>query len=126
MSSLIDTNFGTVRGFVRLILDYMGMYAVLYRKSETIDWSSVRRLVFICQGNICRSRYAYWIALRETDAVASLGLNTETYMQANVGFPPTASLSCTTTMGNWNDAYQTKILDNCLKLSTVKSGASGQ
>ena len=80
MSSLIDTKFGTVRGFVRLMLDYMAMYAGLYRKYETIDWSSVPRLVFVCQENICRSPCAHWIALRETDAVASLGLNTETGM----------------------------------------------
>ena len=82
MSSLIDTKFGTVRGFVQLMLDYMAMYAGLYRKYGTIDWSSVRRLVFVCQGNISRSPYAHWIALRETDAVTALGLNTETGMQA--------------------------------------------
>jgi protein-tyrosine phosphatase len=76
------TKFGTWRGLVRLMLDYMAMYAGLYRKYEAIDWSSVRRLVFVCQGNICRSPYGHWLALRETDAVASLGLNTETGMQA--------------------------------------------
>lgn len=82
MSSLFATKFGTVRGFVRLMLDNIAMYAGLYRKYETIDWSSVRRLVFVCQGNICRSPYAHWLALCETDAVASLGLNTETGMPA--------------------------------------------
>ncbi len=82
MFSPFDTKFGTVRGFVRLMLDNIAMYAGLYRKYETIDWSSVRRLVFVCQGNICRSPYAHWLALRETDAVASLGLNTETGMRA--------------------------------------------
>jgi protein-tyrosine phosphatase len=82
MFSPFDTKFGTVRGFVRLMLDNIAMYAGLYRKYETIDWSSVRRLVFVCQGNICRSPYAHWLALRETDAVASLGLNTETGMAA--------------------------------------------
>ena len=70
--------FGTVRGFVRLMLDNIAMYAGLYRKYETVDWSSVRRIVFVCQGNVCRSAYAHWLALRETDAVASLGLSTST------------------------------------------------
>jgi len=82
MSSLFATKFGTVRGFVRLMLDHIAMHAGRYRKYETVDWSSVRRLVFVCQGNICRSPYAHWLALRETDAVASLGLNTETGMPA--------------------------------------------
>lgn len=82
MPSPFDARFGTVRGFVRLMLDCAAMYAGLYRKYETIDWSSVRRLVFVCQGNICRSPYAHWLARRDTDAVASLGLNTYTGMQA--------------------------------------------
>ena len=82
MPGYFSTKHGTVRGFVRLMLDNIALYAGLYRKYETIDWSSVRRLVFVCQGNICRSPYAHWLALRETDAVASLGLNTETGMLA--------------------------------------------
>ncbi len=78
MFTQFATKFGTVRGFVRLMLDNIAMYAGLYRKYETVDWSSVRRIVFVCQGNICRSPYAHWLALRETDAVASLGLSTST------------------------------------------------
>ena len=82
MYNFFTAKFGTVRGFVRLMLDNVAMYAGLYRKYETIDWSLVQRIVFVCQGNICRSPYAHWLALRKTDAVASLGLSTGTGMPA--------------------------------------------
>jgi len=78
MVTWFSAKFGTLRGFVRLILGNMMMLAGFYRKYEIVDWTSVRRIVFICQGNICRSPYAHWLALRETDAVASIGLSTQT------------------------------------------------
>lgn len=35
------------------------MYALgVYRGARDIEWSTVRRLVFVCKGNICRSPYA--------------------------------------------------------------------
>ena len=47
-----------------------------YREYRKIRWSQVRRLVFVCQGNICRSPYAeYWARARGLHS-ASLGVDT--------------------------------------------------
>ena len=41
MFTQFATKFETVRGFVRLMLDNIAMYSGLYRKYETVDWSSI-------------------------------------------------------------------------------------
>jgi protein-tyrosine phosphatase len=47
-----------------------------YSEYRKIRWSQVRRLVFVCRGNICRSPYAeYWAKARGLPA-ASLGVDT--------------------------------------------------
>ncbi len=68
---LIRSRFGTGRGLVRLALSYgevaLGQGAILRG-----DPAAVRRLVFVCQGNICRSAFA--------DVRArSLGLRTKSF-----------------------------------------------
>jgi protein-tyrosine phosphatase len=42
------------------------------------DPARVRRLVFVCHGNICRSAYAHVLARRAGARVASFGLSTAT------------------------------------------------
>ncbi len=48
-----------------------------YRRFQRVRWASVKRLVFVCTGNICRSPYAEHVARGRTpiDAV-SLGVST--------------------------------------------------
>ena len=47
-----------------------------YRRYRRVRWSQVRRLVFVCRGNICRSAYAeYWAKARDLPA-ASAGIDT--------------------------------------------------
>ncbi|MCP1470082.1 protein-tyrosine phosphatase [Sphingobium sp. OAS761] len=74
---MIRKAFGTVRGLVRLAISYpqvaLGLAAV-----RRPDPAQVRRLVFICQGNICRSAYAEVAARRAGMRTASLGLSTTT------------------------------------------------
>ena len=49
--------FGGKRGFVEHLKE-RARYAVgAYSTVENVDWSTVRRLVFVCKGNICRSPY---------------------------------------------------------------------
>jgi protein-tyrosine phosphatase len=52
----------------------------LYRRYSRIDWADVNRIVFVCQGNICRSPFAHKLAeqLIGSYPVASLGLATTT------------------------------------------------
>ncbi len=50
--------YGGKRGFVAHISARV-LYALgAYGNVRDIDWSAVKRLVFVCQGNICRSPYA--------------------------------------------------------------------
>lgn len=56
-SSPIRTRYGTARGLVRLLLSHL---QVAGRLSHIVmpEPGSVRRFVFVCQGNICRSAFA--------------------------------------------------------------------
>lgn len=58
---MINARFGTFRGLVRLALSYpqlaLGQSATLRP-----DPAEVHRLVFVCQGNICRSAFADVVA----------------------------------------------------------------
>jgi protein-tyrosine phosphatase len=47
-----------------------------YREFGDVRWDEVRRLVFVCSGNICRSSYAeYWARRHDVPAV-SIGVRT--------------------------------------------------
>lgn len=73
---MIAERFGTFRGLVRLSLApvelAIGRGGVRMGKAE-----DVRRLVFICHGNICRSAFADVAARRAGLSVASFGLSTK-------------------------------------------------
>lgn len=74
---MIRSHFGTFRGLVRLILSYPQL--VLGRSaSVSPDPTAVQRLVFVCQGNICRSAFADVVARRAGLNSASFGLSTTT------------------------------------------------
>lgn len=72
----INEHYGSYRGLIRLQLANLRWRLGQYRGLNTPDWQRVRRLVFVCQGNICRSPYAHYLALQHTDKVASLGYAT--------------------------------------------------
>lgn len=46
------------RYLVNNIFYILSLYLGLYRNYTTIDWSKVKRIIFVCKGNICRSPYA--------------------------------------------------------------------
>lgn len=72
---MIRSRFGTVRGLVRLVLSYPQL--MLGRSASVApDPAQVRRLVFVCQGNICRSAFADAAARRAGLNSASFGLST--------------------------------------------------
>ena len=74
---VITRRFATPRGAMRLALSY-GEVALGLSGERKPDPGEVRRLVFVCHGNICRSAYAHVIAKRAGARVASFGLSTST------------------------------------------------
>jgi protein-tyrosine phosphatase len=79
---LITQRFGTLRGAMRLALSYGEVAAGLAAQRKP-DPSAVRRLVFVCHGNICRSAYADVLAARAGANTASFGLSTHTGVPAH-------------------------------------------
>lgn len=73
---LITSNFGTLRGLVRLGLSY-GEVALGAAGISRPDPDEVRRLVFVCHGNICRSAFADVVARNAGLRVASFGMSTD-------------------------------------------------
>ena len=74
---MIRARFGTTRGFIRLMLSYPQVALGLSARRAP-DAAQVRRLVFVCQGNICRSAFADVAGRRAGLNTASFGLSTTT------------------------------------------------
>lgn len=77
----LSRNFGTLRGAVRLVLAH-GEAALGQAGVRAPAPGEVRRLVFVCHGNICRSAYADMLARKAGLNAASFGLSTSTGKQA--------------------------------------------
>lgn len=86
MAGWTTTSFGTMRGAARLGLSYL---QVASGQAHVVkpDPATVRRLVFLCHGNICRSPYGEAIAKARGWETASFGLSTTT---GNPAHPPIA------------------------------------
>ena len=54
----INNKYGRKIGFIKLIAIQIYIFFGGYADFQDICWKKIRRLVFICQGNICRSAYA--------------------------------------------------------------------
>jgi protein-tyrosine phosphatase len=74
---MIRRRFGTLRGLVRLALSYPQLF-LGQSADQPADPATIRRLVFVCQGNVCRSAFAHVAARRAGLRAASLGLSTTT------------------------------------------------
>jgi protein-tyrosine phosphatase len=73
--------YGGPRGYL-LHVQCRALHALgAYRGAANIDWPSVRRLVFVCKGNICRSPYA-------TARARSLGLEAVSFGLDTAGGAP--------------------------------------
>ena len=75
MNDPFAAKFGTWRGALRLALAHAEV-ATGQAAIAAPDPAQVRRLVFVCHGNICRSAYADGLARRAGMNVASFGLST--------------------------------------------------
>lgn len=78
MKAALDRRFGTWRGLVRLLLAHAEGATGRLRPFVLREPQQVRRVVFVCLGNICRSAYAEQVARRHGLVTASLGLSTTT------------------------------------------------
>ena len=78
LGSLIDVGFGTFRGFVRLVLGELEFVSGRLRPFVEIRPQEVKRLVFVCLGNINRSAFADVVASGLGARTASFGLSTST------------------------------------------------
>jgi protein-tyrosine phosphatase len=74
----LNARFGTWRGLMRLLLAHGERAVGRLRPFELHDPQAVRRVVFVCQGNICRSAYGEQVARAAGLRTASLGLSTTT------------------------------------------------
>jgi protein-tyrosine phosphatase len=75
MTDPFAPNYGTWRGALRLALAH-GEVLTGLSGAAVPDPDKVRRLVFVCHGNICRSAYADVLVRRAGMNVASFGLST--------------------------------------------------
>ena len=74
----IRHRYGTYRGLIRLWLAQLEGGTGRLNAFRNLDWSRVERIVFVCNGNICRSAYAEHLAREQELPTASFGLYTET------------------------------------------------
>lgn len=82
VGALIDRNYGTWRGGVRVLIGEIDWIA-----GRLVAWTPARlerpeRLVFVCLGNINRSAFAAEVARRHGLACVSIGLETATGLPA--------------------------------------------
>lgn len=102
---MIDALFGTWRGLVRLALSYAEVAAGRSFELPPADPAQIRRLVFVCHGNICRSAFADVVARGHGLNVASFGLSTSSGKGAH---PP--ALEQARAMGHDLAAHRTTCL----------------
>ena len=99
--ALIETNYGTHRGWVRYLLGQIEASVGPRERFRTLRPDEVERLVFVCLGNINRSAFAHAVAEAAGAACASIGLSTTT------GAPATdAAIEVAREFGVSLDAHQ--------------------
>ena len=79
---MLSTNYGTGRGWVRAMLADLEYAIGRIERFESFSARATDRLVFVCQGNICRSAFADRLARAMRLNSASVGLATNTGLPA--------------------------------------------
>ncbi|MEM1132011.1 MAG: phosphotyrosine protein phosphatase [Pseudomonadota bacterium] len=72
LAESINRNFGTWRGMVRLVLAYPQSMVLGHGLSSKAE--DVRRLVFVCRGNVSRSAFAEAVCRKRGMNAASFGV----------------------------------------------------
>lgn len=81
--TLIRNRYGSPRGLLRLMKTEVDYRLGRIKVDKEIDWSRVKRLVFICHGNVCRSPFAEAVAKQHGLPAISFGLKTDQGTRAN-------------------------------------------
>src|SRR5260370_31050440 len=81
--AFIARNYGRKMGFLRHYSHQARYMLGSYSSLERVEWSRVRRLVFVCKGNICRSPYAEARARAMGLPCSSFGMEAGVHAPAN-------------------------------------------
>lgn len=72
----IKNRFGSRRGLLRSAVSEVQRVFGIYKQCEKVDLSNVKRLIFVCSGNICRSPLGEAVARTHGVVAESFGLDT--------------------------------------------------
>lgn len=72
----VKQKFGSKKGMLRFFYFQFLLKMGFYCRYKNIDFSKVKRLVFACAGNICRSPFAEAVARKQGVNCMSFGLDT--------------------------------------------------
>jgi protein-tyrosine-phosphatase len=72
----IKDRFGSKRGLVKELVHTLFLHMGFYKHLQKVPIKNVRRYVFICYGNICRSPLAEYAAKQHGANAISFGLHT--------------------------------------------------
>ena len=76
VTEAIKNRYGSKKGLLRYVAyELLRMFGI-YRSLTKIDFAQVKRLVFVCHGNICRSPLGEAVARKHGVATTSFGLDT--------------------------------------------------
>ncbi len=76
VTQYIKDRFGSKRGLLRACFFELARYLGCYSDFKKIDFQKVNRLIFVCNGNICRSPLGEAVAKFQSVDSASYGLDT--------------------------------------------------
>ena len=76
LSEFIKNHYGSKKGLLRFVVYEVLRIFGFYRSLTKVDFAKVERLVFICQGNICRSPLGEAVARQQGFTATSFGLDT--------------------------------------------------
>jgi len=79
----IKNNFGSKRGLLNTLKYQCMYYFGFYKAQKNVDWSKVKRLVFLCHGNICRSPLGEYYANSLKVNAISCGLHCQNEFNAD-------------------------------------------
>ncbi|HSC68114.1 MAG TPA: hypothetical protein VLC79_10510 [Cellvibrio sp.] len=76
LTQAIKNRYGSKKGLLRYVAYETLKFLGFYRRFTEIDFAQVKRLVFICHGNICRSPLGEAVARQQGFPALSFGLDT--------------------------------------------------
>jgi protein-tyrosine-phosphatase len=76
VSEIIKNRYGSKKGLLRYIAYEVLRTLGVYRELAKVDFAQVKRLVFVCHGNICRSPLGEAVARQHGIPAISFGLDT--------------------------------------------------